>query len=367
MSGVRSTRSFLEPIPPLRLVALLLALSAASCASVGPKTIPRDQFDYGKAIANSGKEQLLMNVVGLRYVEAPVFVNVSSVINQYSLEGEVALGGGLNTSIANGNTMSVGGSARYADRPTITYTPITGQQFARSLLTAIPPEAIFALVQAGWPAEVIIRLTVRSMNGVDNGWAAPGNRRQADPRFTELLEVWSRLRRARALGLRRVDPEENKQTQIVVYMVDNAAETGVADDLRFLREALGLDPDADEFTLSYGLVPDEENEIAVLTSSILEIMNELAWRIDVPQEHIDDGRTSSTFLETEADTAPLIRIHHSKERPADSYVAVPNRDYWFYIDDRDVLSKRTFAMVQIVLSLTDSGETARGPVVSITN
>ena len=48
-------------------------------------------------------------------------------------------------------------------------------------------------------------------------------------------------------------------------------------------------------------------------------------------------------------------------------VAIPYRGYWFYIDDRDVRSKRTFAIVQIVLSLTDSGETARGPVVSITN
>ena len=48
-------------------------------------------------------------------------------------------------------------------------------------------------------------------------------------------------------------------------------------------------------------------------------------------------------------------------------MTIRDRDYWFYIDDRDVFSKRTFAMVQIVLSLTDSGETARGPVVSITN
>jgi hypothetical protein len=29
----------------------------------------------------------------------------------------------------------------------------------------------------------------------------------------------------------------------------------------------------------------------VLTVSILELMNELAWRIDLPPEHVEDNRT----------------------------------------------------------------------------
>ena len=77
----------------------VLCLSLLAACSVGPKSIPRDQFDYGMAIASAGREQLLKNIVGLRYVEAPVFVDVASVINQYSLEGEVSAGFGGNTSI----------------------------------------------------------------------------------------------------------------------------------------------------------------------------------------------------------------------------------------------------------------------------
>ena len=65
-----------------------LLVLAVSCASIGPKTIQRDQFDYGNSIAAAGREQILSNIVGLRYVEAPMFVDVASVINQYSLEGE---------------------------------------------------------------------------------------------------------------------------------------------------------------------------------------------------------------------------------------------------------------------------------------
>jgi hypothetical protein len=61
----------------------------------------------------------------------------------------------------------------------------------------------------------------------------------------------------------------------------------------------------------------------------------------------------------------LIRVHHAREKPEEAHVAIRNRGYWFYIDDRDVDSKRTFAIMQILLSLTESGEAARGPVVTI--
>ena len=55
------------------------------------------------------------------------------------------------------------------------------------------------------------------MNRMENAWAEPGKRRQADPRFTELLQVWSRLHRARALGLRH--NVEGEDATIVVYTV----------------------------------------------------------------------------------------------------------------------------------------------------
>ena len=138
-------------------------------------------------------------------------------------------------------------------------------------------------------------------------------------------------------------------------------------DLAFLQETLGLDPNVTEYQLSYGLVPDGPNEIRVMTSSILQIMNELAWRIDVPPQHVTDGRTGPTFADHDADVGPLIRVHTSEDELLDSYVVVRNRDHWFYIDDRDIISKRTFAMLQVILSLTDTGEGARGPVLTISN
>ena len=59
------------------------------CASIGPGTVTRDRFDYVTAISDSWKSQMLFNLVKLRYGDAPVFLDVASVINQYLVEGVV--------------------------------------------------------------------------------------------------------------------------------------------------------------------------------------------------------------------------------------------------------------------------------------
>jgi hypothetical protein len=342
------------------LAAVCLPLLLISCTGYGPKTIERDHMDYGISVRNSVKEQLLANIVGLRYMEAPVFVDVSSVINQYSLSGNVQAGVGFNNAFVGGDSGTVGAGGRWEDRPTITYTPISGKKFSESLLTPVPPEALFALVQSGWPSDLMFRMTVAAINGVEDA----NSGKQADPDYRELLLVWNRLRDARAIGLRRSNADGATKPQIVVYVNKDNDSEQIQQDLAFMRRVLKLDSADHEYTLAYGLIQSETNEIAVLTQSILDIMVDLAWEINVPQEHVDSGRTRSTFIDTGLGGS-LFQVHSSEERPKDAYVAVQNRGYWFYIDDHDMISKRTFGILQILMSLTDAGETARGPIVSI--
>ena len=341
-------------------LGLLLSLVLASCSSYGPQTVERDRMDYGMSIHMSLKQQLLANIVRLRYVEAPLFVDVSSVINQYVLAGHVNAGLGFNNSFNSGDTGQVGAGGRWEDRPTITYAPISGRKFSESLLTPVPPEALFALVQSGWPADLMFRLTVTAMNGIEDA----NSGKQADPRFRELLKAWSRLRDERVVGLRRAKAGTDEESHIVVYINEVNVSDQTLADLDFVRNTLQLDPNEDEFSLLYGLTPDKPDEIAMLTQSILDMMNNLAGEIDVPPEHIAEGRARPTFVD-EGLGGPLFRVHSSKEKPEESFVAIQNRGYWFYIDDRDMVTKRTFGVLQILMSLTDAGETARGPVVSI--
>ena len=67
--------------PSVRSVgAAVLTLALASCANVGPRSVAVDRFDYSSAIANSWKEQTLLNIVKIRYGDLPVFVDVSSIV-----------------------------------------------------------------------------------------------------------------------------------------------------------------------------------------------------------------------------------------------------------------------------------------------
>ena len=157
------------------------------CVSIGPQTVSRDRFDYTAAISDSWKNQMLFNLVKIRYGDAPVFLDVSSVISQYQVAGQVNVGATLNTKPWTTSGI-LGTTENYVDRPTITYTPILGDKFARSLMAPIPPSAILSLIQTGYPVDVVFRLLVHEINGIRNRFGGEARARSADPEFYSLIE-----------------------------------------------------------------------------------------------------------------------------------------------------------------------------------
>ncbi len=64
------------------LAAMIVAsVHLAGCVAVGPPTVARDRLDYVSAISESWKRQTLLNLLKTRYYDAPVFMDVASVIN----------------------------------------------------------------------------------------------------------------------------------------------------------------------------------------------------------------------------------------------------------------------------------------------
>jgi hypothetical protein len=124
--------------------AIALGLSLAACGSIGPATVTRDRVDYASSIANSWKEQTLLNIVKLRYADMPIFLEVAQVIAGYQLQSTIGgsfTGGNFNAALigpfATGGTATASGT--YTDRPTVVYSPLTGVDFLKRLMTPIPP------------------------------------------------------------------------------------------------------------------------------------------------------------------------------------------------------------------------------------
>jgi hypothetical protein len=126
-------------------LTLMLALLLGGCGGLGPWTIPRDRFDYSSALSESWKHQTLLNIVKLRYMDTPIFIDVAQVVSGYQLTAQVNANGTIATStgLFGGDALTMGAAGQYMDRPTITYTPLTGDQFIRGLMTPLRPEAIF--------------------------------------------------------------------------------------------------------------------------------------------------------------------------------------------------------------------------------
>ena len=141
-----------DPMQPRRSCCaggrgMRVARTCHGCSVIGLTTSLRSP--------RSWKEQTLLNVVRLRYGDAPSFADVSSVISGYTFQGGLSAGAGISSNLTStipSNLVTVNGNATYIDRPTITYTPLAGDKFARSLLRPLPPNEVFELVQAGYPA-----------------------------------------------------------------------------------------------------------------------------------------------------------------------------------------------------------------------
>src|SRR5688572_31449218 len=98
-------------LAPLAFFTLLVS---AGCKSIGPRTVPRDRFEYSGSISESWKRQTLLNIVKLRYMDPPTFVDVGQIVAGYTFETAFSVGGNVSSAAAvQGNSISAGGAARF--------------------------------------------------------------------------------------------------------------------------------------------------------------------------------------------------------------------------------------------------------------
>lgn len=350
----------------LTLITLSLSLFAlSSCAGIGPRTVVHDRFDYTGALADSWKQQMLINMVKVRYGDSPVFLDVASIISGYTLETGVTVSGQI-ASPGRGDTFAgVDAHGTFTDRPTITYTPLSGDKFTRSLMKPLPLPAMLSLIQAGYPIDLVLRICVNSVNGIRNSYGGPARTHAADPEFYPLLEHLRKIQDSGAIGLRG---QKTNEMEGLMMTIRGKADASVEEASSWVRKTLGLDPVEDEFKVVYGSIAKDDKEIAMLSRSTLEIIIDLASHIEVPAVHVEEKQVNPTMPETMAQgvpVPPLINIHSSSEKPENAFIAVSYQNYWFWIDKRDLRSKTLFSFLMMIFSLTETGSKEGAPIITI--
>jgi hypothetical protein len=350
------------------MLALALPGLAGCAMRMGPKTIARDRFDYSTAISRSWKEQMLLNLVRVRYLDPPMFLDVQQVVAQYSFDRSAS----LNATDWEGNPAvglpAAGISGRWAESPTITFNPMTGEKFTKSLLRPIQPVDLFELVQAGWPIDSVFGVGVRTINGLHAGSRTAVLKRGGDPEFHQVMTMLKELQATDSFGL-RVQEKEGGSAGVVIFRghyVDEAT-TAIG---RQVRQLLHLNPDAQEFKLAFGALASDDREIALVTRSMLEILAEASAGVEIPSSDIEEGRVvkmSLPDMSPEIGPSFMVRVHSATTKPPanDVFTAVQYRNRWFWVDDRDLSSKRGMGFLLVLFTLVESGGSAASPVLTI--
>ena len=391
-------------------MALLLAVSGAGC--LGPTSIRQTRQRYNEVIQRTNQEELLLNLVRLRYNEPPSFLPVTALNTQFEFNSAANYRGGVERG---GRDNFGGGQIGYADRPTVSFAPQRPPELTRALLTQVDLKTLYLFSRQGWGPDRVTRLFVRTVNGIDNATSGGGPVPRDPPEFAE-FRVLSQLMAAlegrgvailtaeerrddldevvpvvaveardavaiekEGLGVRSLGPgngyQLTKKKAVDVLRIDSGAldSPEVVD----LAQMLRLPPYrttyevavAPEGQLRRG--PEPCSKVTFTTRSILEVMYLLSKTVAVPQEHLASGLATAT---RNTDGSPfdwcmvsgdLFRVCVSKHRPRAAYVSVPYRGYWYWIDDRDAASKVTLNQFNDLLRLQKIGAVEGQPVLTL--
>jgi hypothetical protein len=384
-------------------VVLLGALLFSTGCQLGPGRLKVASSHYSDAVRIAAAESLLVNLVRLRYRDAPLFLSVTSISTQFEFNAALGVEG---TSSWSPGSDAVGADAgiSYSERPTISFSIMGGEEFEKRLLTPLGVASISLLAESGWRGDRVLRLTVENLNWLRNAPRASGPTPDSVPEyktFTEATRLLAELGRedlihfdyemrreplSAPLSLAQVDGENTveavkagvefeiqqdgrvqlffeRRTLVMRFARESASSAPAAR----LRELLRLEPGRSRFDVveleesDYDpLEPDRHlSELAIDSRSLMGVLYYLSNGVEVSDQELQSGSVTTT---TDEDGKPfawstlldgLFEVHSdgARRRPSVASVAVRHRGRWFYIDDTDQSTKSTFLLLGQLFSL----------------
>jgi hypothetical protein len=333
--------------------------------TAGPTRLRADQVAYEQALGDAKKREMLATIVGLRYGDSPSFVSVSQIIAAYNFD----VSGGPTLNLSSGATPSfaeASGTATYANHPTFTFTPVTGDAYASAYIRPLPATLVLPLADSGIPIDLLLRLAAQSVGGLQNGTPLGGPNSDGTPGFFELLRALRNLQLAGELTFQY--KEVNKVPQITLALGGADTDQPAADnaDIATVRRLLHLSPKTREYSVSESPVaPGNGSSITMVTRSVLGILSNLGSQIEVPEAAIDSGSTKPTVRLVGGETRPTVVVHVGQAAPSGAYVAEQYGGAWYWIERNDFDSKYAFTVVQNLIALAEANQDTKTPIVTI--
>jgi hypothetical protein len=354
-------------------IASTLTFLLTGCHSAGPASVKLGRGQFNQAIQQTNSEQLLMNLVRLRYRDIPYFIEVASVSTSLEVQAEGALSGTFPRRAA--NSYGAGLGASYSEKPTVTYTPLQGEKFVAQLMSPVQTKTILLLYHSGWSVSRIFRILLQSMNGLPNAPSASGPTPEHVPVYKDFYEASMILRDLQKNGLLEMGliSTKTEDTQQVVTTLELRIDDKAVNrpEVKRLYELLDLHPDKSSFPLKTEVGEEQRDRISIVPRSLMAAFFYLSQAVDPPKDDIRAGRVTVTTSEQgevfnwHVLTDGLLKIHSSLLPPANAYIAVFYRDQWFYIDDSDLTSKSTMCLLAQLFALQSGDVKSTAPLLTL--
>jgi len=322
------------------------------CAKYGPSHIKSERISYNQAIQKTNNEQLILNLVRLKYRDNPLFMEVSNLASQFTIQSKIGITAKLQ---AEAKGIFIPDSNVYIEeRPTISYSPLHGDSFVKGVLTSVPLKTLVLLFHSGWSIERVFKLCLQRLNNLKNAPSASGPTPKIAPNTDQFFTAVRFLRTIQIKGGLNLSYRENNGVEeLVIKILDKYKDTESV--IKFAR-AINASVGTTSFVFS---TPSSNSKQAmeIVSRSLLGIMFYLSQGVEIPNKDILDGKVTLTKkvngdnFDWKEITGDLMNIKNSLTAPDDSEVAIFYRDYWFYIDDSDLVSKSTFSLLSQVYSL----------------
>ena len=354
------------------LVFLLFVLVCTGCQSTfGPSALQRTHPGYNQAIVTSLDQQMLLNLVRLKYRDSPYFLDVANVTASLEVVGNIGIDSSLNLDTGV-DILKPNIGLGYSDRPTISYTPLRGEKFLKNILSPIRLEDLLLMTQSGWSIERVFGIALERINQLNNAPRASGPTPEHEPAYKEFKRFLSLLRELQLKGFIEIGPGlESNSRNLVILLKGDPEHQHLIEEIRALLNILEH-TQSNQFDISTNFLDIYHGEWDVRVRSIAGVLFYLSQNIDIPQPHVDAGWVTVTqkkngepFDWNDTPAGLAFKVQSSFTKPAQAFVAVPYRGAWFYISDDDLESKTTFMLLGQLFSLQAGQDKAMSPTLTL--